>query len=113
MERGLREIGGELLKPPATPESTPQGARSALKTAGFENIVIDTIEVTESFAAFDDYWRIQNLPLAPVAKAIAKLTDEQRRKLYNLMKSQLAPAPDGRISYASRALAFKAGKPTQ
>jgi SAM-dependent methyltransferase len=113
MERGLREIGAEVLKPPATPESTPQGARAALEVAGFDNIVIDTIEVTESFDDFDDYWRIQNLPLAPVAKAIAKLTEEQRGKLYDLMKVQLAPGPAGRISYASRALAFRAGKPTK
>lgn len=113
MERGLRDIGAEVLKPPATPESTPQGARAALDAAGFDNIVIDTIEVTETFAGFDDYWQNQNLPLAPVAKAIAKLTEEQRGKLYDSMKAQLVPGPDGRISYASRALAFKAGKPTK
>lgn len=113
MERGLREIGAEVLKPPATPESTPQGARSALESAGFANIVIDTIEVIESFSDFDDYWRIQNLPLAPVAKAIAKLTDVQRSTLYEIMKAQLVPGSDGRISYASRALAFKAGKPSK
>jgi ubiquinone/menaquinone biosynthesis C-methylase UbiE len=113
MEQGLREIGAEVLKPPTAPESTPEGARLALESAGFDNIVVGKIEATESFASFDDYWRIQNLPLAPIAKAIAKLTDEQRSELYNLMKARLAPGPDGHIGYSSRALAFKARKPAK
>ena len=112
MENGLRSIGAEVFKPPAAPESTPDGARATLQRAGFTDIEVTTLDVRETFRDFDDYWRVQNLPLAPIAKSIAKLNDDQRTTLRETMRTRMPASPDGSISCASRALAFKAKKPT-
>ncbi len=112
MERGLQSIGAEVLKPPIAPEAAPDGARTTLERAGFADIEITAIEVRETFRDFEDYWRIQNLSLAPIAKSIAKLNDDQRAQLRETMQSNLTASPDGSLSYSSRALAFKARKPS-
>jgi ubiquinone/menaquinone biosynthesis C-methylase UbiE len=111
MEHGLLKIGIESLRPPAAPESTPDGAKAALERAGFIDIAVSAIEATQTFRNFEDYWQIQSLPLAPVGKSIAKLSAAQRTQLREAMHSILPPAPDGSITYASRALAFSARKP--
>jgi ubiquinone/menaquinone biosynthesis C-methylase UbiE len=111
MEHGLLKIGVESLRPPAAPESTPGGAKAALEHAGFSDIAVTSIEATQTFRDFDDYWQTQTLRLAPVGKTIAALTDAQRTQLRETMHSILPPAADGSITYASRALAFSARKP--
>jgi SAM-dependent methyltransferase len=110
-ERGLRSIGAQVLQPPSVPESTPDGARSALEDAGFEEIVIATVDATRTFASFDECWDVQTLPLAPVGKSVAALGEADRARLRGTMQSILAPAADGSVTYAARALAFTARRP--
>lgn len=110
MENGLRGIGAEVLRPPAVPESTPEGATAALEDGGFSEIVITRIEASQTYRNFDDYWQVQTMPFAPVGKSVAALTEEKRDKLRTTMQSLLPPASDGSITYSSRALAFKAYK---
>jgi ubiquinone/menaquinone biosynthesis C-methylase UbiE len=111
MEQGLQSIGAEILRPPMAPESTPEGARVTLEQAGYSDIAITTLEVRQTFRDFDDYWKIQNLPFSPIAKSIAKLSDDQRAALRETMRNRLPASADGTISYSARALAFKAKKP--
>jgi ubiquinone/menaquinone biosynthesis C-methylase UbiE len=108
MERGLRSIGAEILRPPTAPESTPEGAQAALERTGFSEIEITGIEVSQTYRDFDDYWRAQTMPFAPVGKSVAALSDEGRARLREAMHSILPSAGDGSISYSARALAFKA-----
>jgi SAM-dependent methyltransferase len=110
MEQGLRRIGAEVLHPPTVPESTREGATMALERAGFAGIQVTTLEVTRSFPSFDEYWRIQSMPLAPVGRSIAALSADDRMKLRKEMQSTLPSSADGSISYSARALAFKALK---
>lgn len=112
MENALRSIGAEVLKPPATPESTPDGARATLQRAGFSDIAATALAVRQTFRDFEDYWNVQNLPLAPIAKSIAKLNDNQRAALHEAMRAKMPVSPDGSIGYSCRALAFRARKPT-
>lgn len=112
MERGLHRIGAEVLRPPLAPEATPDGASAALARAGFRDIVVDTIEAPQTYRDFEDYWQAQTLPLAPVGKSIAALSDDKRAKLRETMHDILPPAGDGSITYSSRALAFKASRPS-
>jgi ubiquinone/menaquinone biosynthesis C-methylase UbiE len=110
IENGLRAIGAEVLQPPIVPEATPDGARAALERAGFADIDIATIEARRSFRDFDDYWDTQTLPISPAGKSIAALSDSKRAELRDVMRRMLPAETDGSVSYASRALAFKARK---
>jgi hypothetical protein len=85
--------------------------RASLEAAGFVDVTVREIEVTQSFRDFDEYWEIQTLPFSPPGKTVAKLDDAQRARLRTVMRERLAPAADGRISYAATAVAGKARKP--
>ncbi len=111
IERGLETIGANVLRPPMRPESTTEGARLALETAGFSEIAITILDVIRKFASFEDYWETHCLPIAPPGQSIAELSDEGRTKLREIMRTMLPAAADGTVSYSSRALAFKARKP--
>jgi ubiquinone/menaquinone biosynthesis C-methylase UbiE len=110
MEQGLRKIGAEPMRPPLSPEAAPAGAQAALSKAGFADIVVTTIEAPQTYRDFDDYWQAQTVPFAPIGKSVAALSEDQREKLRETMRSILPAASDGRISYSSRAVAFKARK---
>lgn len=111
IEAGLRAVGAEVLQPPIVPEATPDGARAALRQAGFDRIEITAVEARRSFRDFDDYWAVQTLPISPAGKSIAALDEPKRAELRTVMRRLLPAAADGSVSYASRALAFKARKP--
>src|SRR6185437_7515809 len=110
IETGLRAIGADILRPPVVVEATPAGARAALERAGFADIEIATVEARRSFRDFDDYWDTQTLPISPAGKSIAALSDSKRAELRDVMRRMLPAETDGSVSYASRALAFKARK---
>lgn len=110
MEQGLQRIGAEVLRPPMKPASSVDGANAALQSAGFSDTIVTTIEAPRTFRDFDDYWHVQTLPLSPLGKSIAALTDESRRMLRETMQATLMPAGDGSITYSARAVAFKARK---
>ena len=110
IEDGLRAVGAEVLQPPIVPEATPDGARAALERASFIDIDIATIEARRSFRDFDDYWTVQSLPISPAGKSIAALSEAKRAELRGAMRHMLPAAADGSVSYASRALAFRARK---
>lgn len=110
-ERALRSIGAKVLQPPVVPESTPEGARNALARAGFTEISVSTLTATRTFRSFDECWEIQTMPLAPVGKSIAALSQVERARLRDTMRSHLPSAADGSVTYSARALAYTARRP--
>jgi ubiquinone/menaquinone biosynthesis C-methylase UbiE len=111
MEAGIRTLGVDPMRPPMTPESTPAGAKATLEKAGFSDIATTTIEATQTYRSFDDYWDTHTIAFHPIAKSIAALTEEQRTALRKAMRAALPAGLDGGITFSSRALAFKARKP--
>jgi SAM-dependent methyltransferase len=111
MLHGAESVGGVALRSPVVPEGSVGGMRASLEAAGFVDVTVREIEVTQSFRDFDEYWEIQTLPFSPPGKTVAKLDDAQRARLRTVMRERLAPAADGRISYAATAVAGKARKP--
>lgn len=107
MERGLANIGAQVMRPPVTPESSPEGCRAALESAGFSDISVTTVDAVRTFSNFNDYWSVQTLLLSPVGKSIAALPPERRELL---RESMLNTCGDGSITYSARAVAFKARK---
>jgi SAM-dependent methyltransferase len=99
MLRGLEAIGAEALRSPTVPEANLDGLQASLHAAGFSDIAVTRIETSQRFRDFDEYWQNQTLTIGPPGKSVAKLDETQRAKL---------PGSDGSISYAARAVAFKA-----
>ena len=110
MARGIKSLGLPLTLSPLVPEAAPEGLQATLRKAGFDDIVIDLIEATESYRDFDEYWEVQTLPFHPIGQSIAALSPSDRARLNDTMRKMLPALSDGRISYSSRAIAFKAWK---
>jgi SAM-dependent methyltransferase len=107
---GIAAIG--VPPPHSTPvdESSVEGMRASLAAAGFADAAAIEVEVSQSFANFDEYWAIQTVPFARAGQAVAKLSDAQRAKLRDHLCATLV-APDGTITYSAFAIAGKARKP--
>jgi ubiquinone/menaquinone biosynthesis C-methylase UbiE len=111
MERGLQKVGAEVLRPPMKPASSPEGAKELLQSANLSEISVKTIEVKRTFPSFEEYWRVQNLPLTPASKSIAALSTGRQEMLREVLRDILPISPDGSITYPARAVAFQARKP--
>lgn len=108
--RGAESVGGEALRSATVPEGTVEGMRGSLAAAGFGEVEATEIEVTQTYTSFDDYWAAQTLPFSPSGKTAAKLSDEQRARLRDVLREYLC-APDGTITYAATAIAGRGRKP--
>jgi ubiquinone/menaquinone biosynthesis C-methylase UbiE len=112
LARGVIEISGDVMTSPAVPEAMPDGLRAALSAEGYEDIEVSTIEASQTFRDFEDYWTSQTATFPhPVAKSAAALSDADRERLRDILRRALPAGVDGSITYPSRATAFKARKP--
>ncbi len=112
LARGVIEIAGDVMISPAVPEAMPDGLREALTAAGYAEVEVTTIEASQTFHDFEDYWTSQTATFPhPVAKSAAALGPDDRERLRHILRTALPAAADGTITYSSRATAFKARKP--
>jgi len=112
LARGVIEVAGDVMSSPIVPEAMPDGLRAALTAEGYADIDVTTIEASQTFRDFEDYWTSQTATFPhPVAKSAAALSDRDRERLRGLLRTALPAAADGTITYSSRATAFKARKP--
>jgi SAM-dependent methyltransferase len=112
LARGVLDVGGEVTLSPTVAEAMPDGLRAALAAEGYGDVDITTIEGSQTFRDFDDYWSSQTATFPhPVAKSVAALSDRDRERLRDKMRATLPAARDGSVTYPSRATAFKARKP--
>jgi ubiquinone/menaquinone biosynthesis C-methylase UbiE len=109
--RGMREIGVEVPRVPGTEDSSIEALRSLFEQAGYRDIAVRSIEVTQSFASFDDFWTLQVTPFTPNGKAIAALSEAERARLAEAVRAVLPVSPDGGIAYSAFANAAKARVP--
>ena len=112
LARAVIEVAGDVMSSPVVPEAMPEGLRAALVTERYAEIDVTTIEATQTFRDFEDYWTSQTGTFPhPVAKSVAALSDDDRKRLRDMLRTALPAAADGTITYAARATAFKARKP--
>jgi SAM-dependent methyltransferase len=112
LARGVIEIAGDVMLSPVVPEAMPEGLRATLAAEGYADIDITTLEASQTFRDFEDYWVSQTATFShPVAQSVAALSDHDRERLRDILRRTLPAAADGTITYASRATAFKARKP--
>lgn len=112
LARAIIEVAGDVMISPAVPEAMPEGLRAALVAEGYGDIDITTIEASQTFRDFEDYWTSQTATFPhPVAKSVAALGDRDRERVRDTLRAALPAAADASITYFSRATAFKARKP--
>jgi ubiquinone/menaquinone biosynthesis C-methylase UbiE len=112
LARAVIEIAGDVMQSPTVSEAMPDGLRATLTAEGYRDIEIATIEASQTFRDFEDYWLSQTSTFPhPVAKSVAALSDRDRERLRDNLRAALPAAVDGSITYASRATAFQAYKP--
>jgi SAM-dependent methyltransferase len=105
---GMREIGAEVPRPAGAGDTALAALSSLFAGAGLEGIVTRTIEVSMDFRDFDDFWRVHTPSLHPITKAIAELRNADRLRLFERVRAELPPGPNGNIAYSVRANAIKA-----
>jgi len=109
----LNRIGVKPPPVPGTEESRLEALESLFAAAGLRDIATRSIDVTMSFADFEDYWGTQTPTYSASGKAIAALSEYDRQTLIQLLQAGLPADPDGSVSYPARAHAIKARVPVR
>jgi SAM-dependent methyltransferase len=111
LARAVIQIAGDVMGSPVVPEAMPEGLRAALTADGYGDIEVTTLEASQTFRDFEDYWTSQTATFShPVAKSVAALSEPDRERLRDMLRAALPAAADGTITYSARATAFKAHK---
>jgi ubiquinone/menaquinone biosynthesis C-methylase UbiE len=108
---GLREINVPLPTIPGTEHTSIEALHTLFTNAGFEAVVERSIEVTLTFASFEDYWRSQTPAFTPQGKIVAGLPNGDRTRLKKIVQRTLPATSGGGIAYAGGANAVKARRP--
>jgi SAM-dependent methyltransferase len=89
------------------PICRPDALRDLLVKQGLEHVEVRAIDVDTRFRNFDDYWTPFLGGQGPAPGYVASLSEAERAELRELIRSRLAPAPDGSISMIARAWAAR------
>jgi ubiquinone/menaquinone biosynthesis C-methylase UbiE len=108
---GLRQLNVPVPTIPGTEHTTTEALHALFTNAGLEATAEQSIEVTLTFASFEDYWRSQTPAFAPQGKVVASLPDGDRLWLKKLVQRMLPTSSGGAITYAAGANAVKARCP--
>jgi len=111
LARGMREVGIEVPRVPGAEDTSIAALQSLLERAGYQDIAVRSIEATQTYPSFDDFWTSQVPPFTPNGKAIAMLSDAKRAELAVAVRALLPISPDGNIVYSAMANAVKARVP--
>ena len=107
LRTAMRRMGIQVPDIPGAQASRLEALRAIFAEAGLDHIEIRTIDVTLSYADFDDYWAAQTPHYAPTTKVIAAMTAGERSRLKRKVESALPRGPNASIEYLARANAIK------
>ena len=102
-----RSLGLSPPMPPNVEASRLEAMQEMWQQAGLLSVETTTLTIPVSFASFDDFWESNTQPSGPTGTMIASLPDETREAIRGLLRGQMLPGPDGRITYEARANAVK------
>lgn len=105
---GMRRVTADVPVLPGTADSRREALTALFEQAGLIEIVTRSIDVTVSFPNFDAFWLAQTPSYSPMTKMIAAMTSNERGKLVDAVRAELAVHADGTIEYPARANAIKA-----
>jgi trans-aconitate methyltransferase len=87
------------------PLCAPGALKSAFEAAGLSGVVTRPIEVTDTFADFEEYWTPFLSGEAPAPGYLASLPAERQARLREVVRHRLPIATDGSITLTCRAWA--------
>ena len=105
------QVGAQLPPVPGTEHSRLEALTSLFARAKLTEIGSRTIDVTMSFADFNEFWVSQTPSYTPMGKRIAALSETDREKVIDWVRARLPADPDGRVTHSARANAIKARAP--
>jgi ubiquinone/menaquinone biosynthesis C-methylase UbiE len=108
---GLSQVGAKPSPISGTEDSRVEALCSLFSGAGLIDIATRTIDVSISFADFEDFWQAQTPAYTLTGKVIASLSTTDREKLMESVRAKMPAGPDGSITYSARANAIKAHVP--
>jgi SAM-dependent methyltransferase len=107
------EVARVLDQPPAEPDApgmfafgAPGKIEELLDAAGFDDVVVDAIDVRFEHPSFEDVWTTRLEMSVPFADAVSALPEPKVEELRGALEQALAPyrAPDGTLSLPGRSL---------
>jgi SAM-dependent methyltransferase len=111
LRKALRRSGADVPETPGTAASSLEALIALFDGAGLAQIDTRVIEVSLSYASFDEFWVAQTPGYAPMTKVIAAMTESERMRLMRMVQAGLPAGPNGSIEYFARAHAIKARVP--
>jgi SAM-dependent methyltransferase len=108
---GMSRLGFEPPSVTGAEVSSLDALTTMFQQAGFEEVSTTSIDVTASFASFDEFWQSQTPSYAPITKAIARMPEVARATLQEMVIAELPSMPDGRIAFRARANAVRGQAP--
>ena len=106
----LRAMGYRPSRPPSAEASRMAALRELWSGAGIAALETREIEVTRSFADFDDFWSASATGPS-IAPILATMSAGEIEQLQARLRRRLPPGSAGRIAYAGRANAIKGRVP--
>ena len=85
---------------------TPDELRELWTEAGFAQVATDSLEVTESYESFDDYWEPFTAGVGPGGSYCVSLADAARETLREECRRRLGDPPGG-FALSARAWAVR------
>ena len=107
----LRRMVADLPQLPGTHDSGLDALDALFRRAGFDAIATRSIDVTVEFPDFEAFWTAQTPSYSPTTRIIAAMSEGDRVRLVEAVRTALPSGPDGRITYPARANAVKARVP--
>jgi ubiquinone/menaquinone biosynthesis C-methylase UbiE len=107
IRRALEQLGHTAPPVPGTEGSRLPALRDLFGQAGFEDVAVRTIEVTQSYDDFDDFWQAQTPGYNPPTKIITALPESELARLKDIVRGLVPAERDGRIRYSARSNAVK------
>src|SRR5262249_22627976 len=111
LANGMRAIG---IAPPITPgtrDTTCEALQSLFGKAGLQTIELREIEIEPTYGSFEEFWISQTGSVSPTAKFIGSLSESDRLRLRDAVRSRLPSKDDGSVSYPACAHAIRARAP--
>ena len=105
---GMRQFGADVPDIPGTRESSIDALVSLFEQAGLAEIETTAIDVTLTFADFDDFWKAQTPSYSPTTRMIAALAAIDCQRLMDTVQGTVPVNSAGKIEYSARANAIKA-----
>jgi SAM-dependent methyltransferase len=111
LRRGMKASGLAVPDLPGTAHSGLDALATLFGEAGLVSVATRSIEVTQRYSDFEDFWDAQTPAYSPTTRMIAAMTADERARLKAAVRAGLSVDADGGIRYVARAHAVRARVP--